>query len=498
MYDVIIIGSGIGGLASGVILAREGMRVCVLEKHFQIGGCLQTFTRDGCVFDTGMHYIGSTGEGQIVDRLLRYLNVRNKITLRDLDEGCFDRVNLPGDDTDYDFAIGYPRFIDTLCEHFPNERAAIERYADKLREITGSLDMYNLRDQGSFDLINSGYLTLSASDYIDSLTTDEKLRKILAATNPLYSGVRGVSPIYVHAAITNSFIEGASRIVGGGDTLASALVEELRANGGEIHTRKEVREFLSKDGIPYAVKTVEGEVFEGKNFISNVHPVKTLEMIDSPLIRRTYRSRINSLEETKSTFVAYVTFKEKSFRYMNYNYYCYETDDVWSGGDYDEVSWPKGLMLITPASADTGEYADCAMVMTYMNWDEVSRWENTTVGHRGDEYEEFKRKKAEKLFASVERRFPGFRSSVKNFYTSTPLTYRDYTGTHKGSLYGFLKDCRNPLNTYVPPRTKVPNLFLVGQNINMHGVLGVLICSILTCGELIGVNEIVRKVRDAK
>jgi all-trans-retinol 13,14-reductase len=301
----------------------------------------------------------------------------------------------------------------------------------------------------------------------------------------------------VHAAITNSFIEGSSRVVGGGHTLAQALASELRANGGEIFTRKEVTEFLCKDGIPYAVKTSDGDEFAGKKFISNVHPIRTLEMIDSPLIRKTYRSRINSLEETRSTFVAYVVLKDKSFRYMNYNYYCYETDDVWSGGVYDDSTWPKGYMLITPASADTGEWADCVMVMTYMNYEDVSRWENTTVERRGDEYKAFKQEKAEKLFASVENRFPGFRSSIKSYYTSTPLTYRDYTGTHRGSLYGVLKDCGNPLNAYIPPRTKVPNLFMVGQNINMHGVLGVLICSILTCGEFLGVNEIVKKVRNA-
>ena len=58
-YDIIIIGSGLGGLECGAILSKEGYHVCVLEKNELFGGCFQTYQRGGHRMDTGIHYIGS-------------------------------------------------------------------------------------------------------------------------------------------------------------------------------------------------------------------------------------------------------------------------------------------------------------------------------------------------------------------------------------------------------------------------------------------------------
>ena len=78
---VVIIGSGLGGLSCGVMLAKNGYQVTVLEQDGQIGGCLQCFTRRGAKFETGMHFIGSADKGQTLDKLLTYLEVTDDITL---------------------------------------------------------------------------------------------------------------------------------------------------------------------------------------------------------------------------------------------------------------------------------------------------------------------------------------------------------------------------------------------------------------------------------
>ena len=77
---------------------------------------------------------------------------------------------------------------------------------------------------------------------------------------------------------------------------------------------------------------------------------------------------------------------------------------------------------------------------------------------------------------------------------STPLSYRDYIGCHNGNLYGYVKDSNNPLRTFISPKTKIKNLFLTGQNINMHGVLGVTIGAVVTCSEILGRNYLIRKI----
>lgn len=496
-YDAVIIGGGLGGLTSGCFLSKEGMNVCVIEKHHQLGGCLQTFKRDNCIFDTGMHYIGSIEEGQTLNRFFKYFNILDRLKLKKLDLGCFDRINFYNDPKNYDYAVGYGRFRETFLENFPREKDAIDKYISKIKEVTSSLNIYNFREiDNSMNLISNEYLTQSASGFIDSCTDNPMLRNVLGGTNSLYAGKRDVSPLYMHAIINNSFIESACRFVDGGDQLAVLLADEIRKNGGTVLIRKEAVELISGEKGITSVKTSDGDIIEGDWFISDIHPVKTLEMTGSPLLRKAYRSRIESIPDTTSTFCIYVTFKENSFKYMNHNYYCFSSGDIWGVADYTGDEWPKGYMFLTPASSKSETWADCGIIMTYMNFNDVEKWSDTTIERRGEEYLNFKKEKAELLLDRVEERFPGFRSSIQSYYTSSPLTYRDYTGTHRGAIYGIERDCSDPLNSYISFRTKIPNLLLTGQNINMHGVVGVTISSLLTCGAILGLNSLIKKVRD--
>ena len=107
-YDVVVIGSGMGGLTCGTILAAEGMRVCVVEKGTVLGGCLQSFRRGRWLVDTGIHYVGSLQEGQVMHQYLKYLGVLPKLDIRGLDPAGFDRIYLAG--REFRHAIGYDRF----------------------------------------------------------------------------------------------------------------------------------------------------------------------------------------------------------------------------------------------------------------------------------------------------------------------------------------------------------------------------------------------------
>jgi len=94
----------------------------------------------------------------------------------------------------------------------------------------------------------------------------------------------------------------------------------------------------------------------------------------------------------------------------------------------------------------------------------------------------------------VEKRFPGIKGGIEKYYISTPLTFRDFTGSPEGSGYGILKDCHDPVRSIIVPRTKIPNLYFTGQNLNIHGVLGTTISAIVTCSEFIGFRNLVSKI----
>ena len=225
-------------------------------------------------------------------------------------------------------------------------------------------------------------------------------------------------------------------------------------------------------------------------------------MIEPGKVRKAYRTRISSLENTISVFILNIVLKENTFPYLNYNHYHYRNRDVWGGLDYTDETWPDGFALFTPATSKSDKYADSIILMSYMKYEELAPWHDSfsTIPReeddRGAAYQDFKNKKAEKLLQLLEGQYPDIRNKIKAMYTSTPLSYRDYIGTSDGSLYGITKDYKDPLKTFISPKTKVPNLFLTGQNINIHGVLGVSISSLVTCAEFCGMNYLVKKINE--
>lgn len=491
-YDVVIVGSGLGGLICGYILGKNGYSVCILEKNRQIGGCLQTFTRKGIKFDTGMHYIGSMEPNQILYRFFDYLNLVDTVKLQKLDENGFDVISY--NDNIYKYCMGFDRFTDGLVQQFPGERDNITKYVDDIRNIAHSSPLYNLREINAPTFIEAGYIKSSIDSYLNKVTGNEILRNVLAATNSLYAGVPGKTPLYIHALINNFYIQSAWRIIGGSDTIANSLATSIKSFGGDIFSDAEVVSFNCSDTSVISVTLKNGETIEGKKFISNIHPQATIERINSNMIRRAYRERIFSLDNTISTFTLYLVFKPGKVKYLKYNFYRHNHADVWDSINYTQDDWPRSYLYMHQASSENQEYANSGQVIAYMNFSDVKQWESTTIGNRGDAYSAFKQEKAERLLDQLEKSFPGIRSNIESYYTSSPLSYRDYTLTKDGSTYGILRDCNFPTQTLVSQRTKIPNLFLTGQNINSHGILGVTIGAIITCAEFLGINTIIKDI----
>jgi all-trans-retinol 13,14-reductase len=495
-YDVIIIGSGLSGLQCGYMLSKEGFKICILEQHSQIGGCLQNFSRNNCVFDTGIHYIGGLDDGQSLNRYFKYFGLMDKLDLQRMDTEAFDVIKFAGDPVEYKYAMGHKNFVESLSGQFPLENKALEKYIKKLQDICNHFPLYNI-EYKDLEISELQLFSENAHEYFRSITGNIKLQNVLAGTNPLYAGLPEMTPLYVHALVNNSFIESSWRVVKGSSQIADVLSAAIIKNGGTILKNSRVEEFVFENKELTAVKLTNGEQYKALNFISSIHPAQTLRMIDEPHLRKAYRQRIMNLKNTTSNFTLYVVFKEDSFPYLNHNEYFYKKDNVWLTPENTGKEWPYNFLLITPASVRGQKYADCATIMAYMNINDVREWENTTVGKRGDDYLQFKNEKTEQLLDLVEVRFPGFRSKIKKVYSSSPLTYRDYTGTVDGSLYGILKDCNEPLMTLISAKTKIPNLFLTGQNIILHGVLGVTIGAVTTCAELVGLKHLVNQINKA-
>lgn len=500
-FDVVIIGSGMGGLCCGLILSKEGYKVCILEKNRQLGGSLQIFSRDKVIFDTGIHYIGGLEEGQNLNSYFKYLGLMDKIKLKRMDMDGYDHITFKGDPTVYKHAQGYDNFMRVLGEQFPDEKENIKKYCDKIREICDFFPLYRLGDDTK-DLVSASFLSIGTKAYLETVTPNIKLQNVLAGTNPLYAGEADKTPLYVHALVVNTYIESSWKCVDGGGQIAKHLSASIKEMGGVISNYSEVTKFNFEGSNVKNVELTNGKTIEGKYFISNFDLSKTLDMIEPGHIRQAYRTRINSLKNTTSSFILYIVLKKNSMEYFNNNIYHYHNDNPWDAINLKSENWPHTFAIFPQASSKNEKYTDSLIAMTYMDYDEVKKWENSkniipnNEEDRGAEYEKFKKEKSEKLIEALEARLPGLKNKIKSFYSSTPLTYRDYIGSRDGTLYGIEKDYHDPLKTFITPKTKVPNLFLTGQNLNLHGMLGVTVSSIVTCSEIVGNQKyLIRKIK---
>ena len=341
------------------------------------------------------------------------------------------------------------------------------------------------------------FFATSAAGMIASVTTNRDLQNVLAATSLLYGGIKNKSTFYEHAMINNSYMESAYRFTEGSMQVSSELIHIIRANGGTVLNRKEVTRILVKDEAIQGVEVNHEEVLESTCVISNLHPQLTLSLLDkNHSIKPAFVSRIKSLENSYGIFTLNLMMKKDSCPYQNYNIYLHGNEDVWYDKEAHKGNIPS-CMISMQVPHGNSRFTDVVSILTPMYMDEVSTWTDTTPEHRGEAYRQFKEKKTEQILQFLSRFGFHWSHCIEKVHTTTPLSYRDYTGTIDGSAYGIVKNYQYPQISFVSTRTKLKNLFLTGQNLNVHGALGVTLTAMLTCSEFVGQEYLAKKVGNA-
>lgn len=486
-YDVIIIGGGLGGLECGYILARNGRSVLILEQGAVPGGCLQSYRRSKQVFDTGFHYVGGLGEGQSLHSAFKYLGLLD-LPWHRLDADGFDRVTI-GERT-FAFAEGYDEFARRLSTDFPYEREALSRYADLLR-LASAHQFASLnpkaKEQSSF---SSQQMETSAWQYLRDNFRNPLLINVLSGTSLKMELRKESLPLFTFLHGNAGFIESSWRLKGDGSLIVNSLAEGIRAQGGGIICNAKVQEVVEKDGRLVCAVCANGERYEGRLFVSDIHPTQTCGLVrQSNRMKPVYRHRINNLENTFGMFTVSLRIRPHGLRYFNHNHYIYRKSNVWDF--YRDKACVGGVLVSCRVPEDESEYTGQVDLLTPMLWEQCRQWDHTQVGRRDSEYKAMKKRMADECIELAERVLPGLKDLSRS-YTSTPLTWRDYTLTPKGSAYGIRKDFHNPLLTMLSPRTPIPNLLLTGQSLMLHGVHGVTMTAFHTCAEVLGKETVWR------
>lgn len=482
---VVIIGAGLGGLQCAYILAKKGFQVTVLEHDLHIGGCLQSFRRGNVTFDTGFHYVGGLGEGQSLYGLFRYFHLLD-LPWHRLDTDCFDEVIIGNGR--FPFAQGHHHFVEVLARQFPHQQKELSQYVSFLQQVGYHLpDSFLPRDTNEF--YSSSLFAQSAWQYLQDTISDPLLRKVLSGTSLKMELQAETLPLYIFAQINNSFVESAWRLRGGGQQIADSLRSSIEAMGGIVRTSATVTHLFENNGLVSEVEINGSERLAADWVISDAHPVSTLDLIDDcPAIRKVYRRRIYAMQNTFGMFTANIRLRPETVPYQNRNIFIHLRDaDLW----HPSTNRVESLLVNYYLPADGSSFTPCIDLLTPMSWQQVQRWADKPRGHRGEDYVAFKADKTEECLRLVEPYIPDIRHSIEHIYSSSPLSYKSYTLTHEGSAFGVRKDYNNTLTTILTPRTPLKNLFLTGQNLNLHGILGVSMTSVFTCAELVGMQTLV-------
>ena len=482
-FDVAIIGGGLGSLETALVLSKEGMNVCVVERCHETGGLFQSFRRHGYTIDTSIHYVGSMDKGEALHRCFSYFGILDEIDYVRLNEKSFDNIYV--EDSHYSYAMGLDNFEESLHHQFPSDRDAIKDYCKSVRKV-GEISNIEVLKNRIFTMDYMDYVTMAASQEIKKCSQNPGFFDALWGTSLLYAGIEDITPFYIHAITLYSNLSGACRFRGGTSAVTDAMVRKIEENGGVVLKGAEVTRIMVERDSVKGLVLADGRRIESNNVISGIHPAETFRILDdNSVIKPSFISRIFNEKNSYGLFCLYLLIKPGTMRYRNENYFIRKGNN--------RVNYV--LLSMQPPVNNPG-YAEVVTIVTPVALEDFDKWNNGKHGDRSVEYIEYKESMSDELLDFVSDKFPELKGSISYKYSATPLTFKDYTATPQGSAYGIQKNYNKPFSTFIATRTKLSGLFLTGQNINVHGVLGVTISSLLTSAELLGGNYLIDKLKN--
>lgn len=497
-FDVLVIGSGMGGLSAALLLLREGFKVCVVEQHYRPGGCLHRFFRKRVPFDTGFHYLGGLDEGGTLNQYFKFLGVRDRLSIHHLDEDGFDVLRFPG----YEFRIpaGWAPFVQRLEEEFPTEKAAIHKFAVACQEVCRESFAYSFTRPKEDELGKYGNVTLGA--FLRSVEASERLRAVLCGQSFLYGVPPERTPLELHAHVVDSMLQGPCGIDGGGEALAQVMVKAIKEHGGVVRTRTPVTHLELSDGKITAAHVPKGEPIRARMFISNAHPHHTLDLLPPGAFKPAYVNRVRDMKNGIACVAGYFLSSSEQSPRRNYNMYInpsFDIDRTYQANRFGEGQTDEKAVFVTfPSDREkTWPFPRMVLSLGIMPWSEVAPFESSRTGARSDAYRALKEKHGAALQRSIEEYLPDHAGHLKVAEISTPLTNRDYTRTAEGAMYGLEHSVDRWGKYALGTRTKIPNLLLTGHSVLMPGVVGVTIGAFITCSYLLGFEAIFDRVARA-
>lgn len=499
--DVIIIGSGTGGLSAASLLAKEGKRVLVLEQHYIVGGYTHAFQRKGYVWDVGLHYVGQVHiPGTTLNKVFSYLS-NDALKWQPLDD-VYDRVVFG--EKEYAFPRGRKNLKNAFKEWFPAEedQKAIDAYFCLLKEVEDAGVLYYVEKvlppvlaRVFGKLLRRKLLKYSDKttlEVLHSITHNQKLIGVLTAQYGDYGLPPAESSFYMHALLANHYMDGAGYPVGGATQFAETIVPVIESAGGAVLTRARVKEIMVRNNTAVGVRMEDGSELYADSVVSDAGVVNTFSHLLPKEVAEQHRlaEKLQQLEPSGAHMGLYVGIKEstKNLNLPKCNYWIfpdeYNHDELRK--QYTSADSPLPVAFASFPSAKDSESEKThpgrttAEVIIILPYDWFTKWEGTAWKKRGEDYEQLKEQLAKKMLEQLYRVAPQLKGKIDYYETSSPLSTRHFSAHPKGEIYGVAHTPQRFRQNFLKPHTPVKNLYLTGQDAMTAsiagGVMGGVLC----------------------
>jgi all-trans-retinol 13,14-reductase len=487
-YESIVIGSGAGGLATALCLARAGQKVLVLEQHDVPGGWCHSFTLNGQRFSPGVHYIGLLDEGQSTDILYKGLGISNDLVFFRMNTAGFDHCFIG--DYKFDYPAGIENLKARLIKEFPKEEKSIIKYLHLIQKVNYELQLIP-KLKGTWQKITVPFRTkhfgkfalFSLKRVINWHLKDPKLKAILNAQ----CGDHGLPPAKasfpVHCSVMNHYFDGGFYPLGGGGGIVKAMTNKIKSYGGVIKTQQRVKRILIENNKAIGVELDNSQKIIAKNIISNADPSTTfLDLIGRPHCSKKLLKKIDKTVYSVTSLILFLTLD------LDVTKYGIDSGNIWRFKDenidthFDTLTkgdilagdeFPALFMSCTtlkdPASFN-GRYHNFEVV-TYVDFDSFKEF-NGTHDYQSPKYESFKKTIIAKFLNSIEKIIPGAKEHIVQAELGTPKTNQYYINSTRGNVYGTEKSLWQLGPFIYKNKTEIENLFLCGASTLSHGVTG--------------------------
>ncbi len=448
MYDTVIIGAGMSGLAAGIRLAHFEQRVCILERHNVIGGLNSFYRQGGRNYDVGLHAVTNftpkgTKRGPLA-RLLRQLRLGwDELGLIPQvgSEVAFPGVRLK-------FSNDLELLTSEINRHFPRQKDNFQRLLSQVVD---------------YDQLGAAGSDRSARAVVGGFIDDPLLVDMLFCPLLYYGSAREHDMDFNQFSIMFRaiFMEGLARPLAGVRLILKKLVSKFKALGGELRLRTGVNRIAVKEGAVEKVVLDNGTELETRRVLSSAGWRETMRLCDGddqpaeqPAGKLSFIETISVLD-TEPRAMGH---KQTIVFFNDSEKFHYEKPDALTDLRSGVICSPNNFVYDQPLAEGVMRTTALANFDRWAELDEES-------------YRLEKLRWYDRVVASAVRFVPDFRSAVIETDMFTPTTIRRFTGHEDGAIYGA------PKKRY-DGRTHLDNLFICGTDQGMVGIIGAIVSGI--------------------